>query len=72
MSSRRDRVAVAAGRLERGARPERVEVGREPPDEVEHDPLDPLGVLLEHLEHAHRIDRLGALVDAGVVVGDQG
>ena len=61
MSSRDDRVAVAAGRAERRARAERVEVGREAPDEVEHDRLDPLGVLLEDLEHAHRVDRLGAL-----------
>ena len=46
----RDRVAVAAGRAERRPRAERVEVGREPPDQVEHDLLDPLGVLLEDLE----------------------
>jgi hypothetical protein len=32
-------------------RAERVEVGREAPDEVEHDLLDPLRVLGEDLEH---------------------
>ena len=52
MSSRRDRVPVTAGRLERRPRAERVEVDREAPDEVEHDRLDPLGVLLEDLEDA--------------------
>ena len=53
-------------------RPERVEVGGEPADEVEDHLLDPFGVLGEHLQDAHRVDRLGALVDARVVVGDEG
>ena len=66
MSSLDDRVAVAARRSECRQRPERVEVGREAPDEVEDDRLDAGRVLLEDLEDAHRVDRLGALDDAGV------
>ena len=56
----------------RGPRePQRVQIGREPPDEIDHHGLDPGSVLLEDLQHAHRVHRLGPLDDAGVVVGDQ-
>ena len=57
--------------FEHVGRAEAVEVGREAPDHVQDHLLDARRVELEDLEHAHRVDRLGALVDAGVVVGDQ-
>src|SRR3972149_1316332 len=54
----RDRVAVAPGRAQRREGAQRVEVGREAPDEVEDDLLDPLRVLGEDLENALGVDRL--------------
>src|SRR5215218_2020429 len=59
-------VTVAARVLERPERAERVEVGGEPADHVEHDLLDPLRVLGEDLENAAGVDRLGAFENAGV------
>ena len=52
-------------------RAEGVEVGRESADHVQNDLLDPLRVLGEDLEDRPRVDGLGALEHAGVVVGDQ-
>ena len=65
-----DRVAVTAGRAEGGASAQPVEVDRQAPDEIEHHPLDSLGVLGEHLEDGPGVDRLRAFVHPGVVVGD--
>ena len=45
-----DRVTVAACRPERRPRAQGIEIGREPPDQVEDDLLDPLGVRGEDLE----------------------
>src|SRR4051794_26631124 len=44
------RMSVAARVLQRRASAERVEIGRKPPDHVQDDLLDPLGILREHLE----------------------
>jgi len=56
---------------ERVAGAERVEIRRKAADEVDDHLPDPIGVLGEHLDDALGINRLGALVDPGVVVGDE-
>jgi hypothetical protein len=68
---RRDACPSPRVGLERSPRAERVEIRREPPDHLEDDLLDPLAFCCEDLEDRPRVDRLGALVDAGVVVGDE-
>ena len=63
---------VAARVRQHVAGAERVEVGRESPDHVQHHGADALRVLLEHREHVVGGHGLGALEHPGVVVGDQG
>src|SRR6266576_5285272 len=63
-------MTVAASEFERGEGAKAVEIRREAGDHVEHDLLDPLRVLGEDLQDGPGVDRLRALVDAGVVIRD--